>query len=101
MCRICSQIVDKEHFDIEEHIEKFNSVCKINTEKSLEKSFIKIKSKFIDIRYNFIYTDLYFKKHIREIILKNIDTSKYYKSFIIKQNMLEFNHRTMERIYVS
>ena len=78
MCRIYAQIVDEEHFDTEEHIEKFNSVCKINIEKSLEKSFIKIKYKFMDIRYNFIYTDLNFKKHIREIILKNIDTSKYY-----------------------
>ena len=28
MCRISAQIVDKEHFDIKEHIEKFNSVCK-------------------------------------------------------------------------
>ena len=74
MCRICSEIVDEEHFESEEHIEKFNSVYKINIEKSLEKSFIKIKCKFIDIRYNFIYTDLCFKKHIREIILKNIDT---------------------------
>ena len=68
MCRICVQIVDKEHFDTKEHNEKFNSGFKINIEKSLEKSLIKIKCKFIDIRYNFIYTDLYFKKHIREII---------------------------------
>ena len=57
MCRICAQIVDKEHFDTEEHIEKFNSVCKINIEKSLEESFIKTKCKFIDTRYNYIYTD--------------------------------------------
>ena len=101
ICRNCSEIVDEEHFESEEHIEKFNSVCKINIKKSVEKSFIKIKFKFIDIRYNFIYTDLYLKKHIRKIILKNIDTTKYYKSFIIKQNMLEFNHRTMEPMYVS
>ena len=59
MCRICAQIVDKEHFDTEEHIEKFNSVCKINIEKSLEVNFIKIKCKFIDTRYNYIYTDLF------------------------------------------
>ena len=61
MCRICSEIVNEEHFESEEHIEKLDSVYKINIEKSLEKSFIKIKCKFIDIRYNFIYTDLYFK----------------------------------------
>ena len=68
MCRICSEIVDKEHFDTKEHIEKFNSVCKIKIDKLLEESFITIKCKFIDNRYNYIYTDLYFKKHIREII---------------------------------
>ena len=101
MCRICSEIVNEEHFESEELIEKFISVCKINIEKSLEKSFIKIKCKFIDIRYNFIYTNLYLKKHIRGIILKNMDTSKYYKSYIIKQNMLEFNYRTMDPMYVS
>ena len=39
MCRICSEIVDKNHFFTEEHIEKFNSVCKIKIEESLEKSF--------------------------------------------------------------
>ena len=75
--------------------------AKINIDKSSEKSFIKIICKFIDIKYNFIYTDLYFKKHIREIISKNKDTSKYYKSFIIKQNMLQFNHGSMEPMYVS
>ena len=35
MCRICSEIVDKNHFETEEHIEKFNSVCKIEMDKSL------------------------------------------------------------------
>ena len=64
MCRICSEIVDKERFDTEEYINKFNSVCKIRIDKTLEKSFITIKCKFIDDRYNDIYTDLYFKKHI-------------------------------------
>ena len=41
MCRICSEIVDKEHFDTEEHINKFNTVCKIKIEKSLKDSFLK------------------------------------------------------------
>ena len=48
-----------------------------------------------------IYTDLYFKKYIREIILENIDTNKYYKSYIIKKNMLEFNHRRSDPMYIS
>ena len=70
MCRICSEIVDKNHFETEEHINKFNSVCKIKIDKSIEESLIKIKCKFIDDRYNYVYTDLYFKKYIREMILK-------------------------------
>ena len=101
MCRICSEIVDKEHFDTEEHINKFNSVCKIKIEKSLKDSFLKIKCKFIDTRYNYIYTDLYFKKYIKEIILKNIDINKFYKSFIVKKNILEFNHGEREPTYIS
>ena len=35
---------------------------------------------------------MYFKKHIKDIILKNIDDTKYYKSYIIKKNMLNFNY---------
>ena len=101
MCRICAQIVDKEHFDTEEHIEKFNSVCKIRIDKSLKDSFITIRCKFIDTRYNYIYTDLYFKKYIKEIILKNIDTNKYYKSYMIKKNMLEFNQGKRDPMYKS
>ena len=101
MCRICGQIVDKNHFDTEKHIEKFNSVCKIDIDKSLKDTFIKIKCKFNDIRYNYIYTDLYFKKHIKDIILKNINTNKYYKSYIIKKNMLEFNHGSNDPMYIS
>ena len=46
------------------------------------------------LKYNYIYTDLYFKKHIKDIILKNIDDTKYYKSYIIKKNMLNFNYKT-------
>ena len=99
--RICAQIVDKKHFDAKEHVELFDTDCKIRIEKSLEESFIKIKCKFINTRYNYIYTDLYFKKHIKELILKDIDTTTYYKSFIIKQNMLEFNHGRTEPMYIS
>ena len=101
MCRICSEIVDKEHFFTEEHIEKFNSACKIKIDKSLEESFITIKCKFIDTRYNYIYTDLYFKKHIKDIILKNINTNKFYKSYIHKKNILEFNQGKRDPMYIS
>ena len=63
MCRICAEIVNNEHFDTEEHIELFNTVCKIKIEKSFEESFIKLKCKFINTRYNYIYTDLYSKTY--------------------------------------
>ena len=101
MCRICSEIVDKDHFGTEEHIEKFNSACKIKIDKSLKDSFITIKCKFIDNRYNYIYTDLYFEKHIKDIILKNIHTNKYYKSYILKKNILEFNQGKRDPMYIS
>ena len=61
LCRICGEIVNKSHFDSEEHIKKFNSVCNIEIKKSFQKAFISIKFQFFDIRYNYIYTDLYFK----------------------------------------
>ena len=101
MCRICSEIVDKEHFFTEEHINKFNSACKIKIDKSLKESFITIKCKFIDTRYNYIYTDLYFKKHIKDIILKNVNSNKFYKSYIHKKNVLEFNQGKRDPMYIS
>ena len=85
LCRICGKIVSKSHFDSEEHIKKFNSVCDIEIKKSFQKAFISIKSQFFDTRYNYIYTDLYSKNHIKNIILKNIDDTKYYESYIIKK----------------
>ena len=85
LCRICGEIVSRSHFDSEDHIKKFNSVISIDINKSFENAFISIKCQFFDTRYNYIYTDLYFKKHIKDIILKNIDDTKYYKSYIIKK----------------
>ena len=94
LCRICQEIVSKLHFDSEEHIKKFNSVCDIEIKKSFKNAFISIKTQFFDTRYNYIYTDLYYKNHIKDIILKNIDDTKYHKSYIIKKNMLDFNNKT-------
>ena len=34
LCRICGEIVNKSHFDSEEHIKKFNIVCDIEIKKS-------------------------------------------------------------------
>ena len=88
LCRICQEIVNKSHFDSEEHINKFKSVISIDIRKSFENVFVSIKTQFFETKYNYIYTDLYFKKHI-----KNIDTTKYYKSYIIKKNMISFNYK--------
>ena len=49
LCRICGEIVNKSHFDSEEHIKKFNSVCSIDIKKSFKNAFISIKSQFYDI----------------------------------------------------
>ena len=91
LCQICQDIVSRSHFDSEEHINKFNSVISIDINKSFENSFISIKCQFFETRYNYIYTDLYFKKHIKDIILKNVNETTHYKSYIIKKNMLNFN----------
>ena len=88
LCRICQEIVNKSHFDSEEHINKFNSVISIDIRKSFENVFVSIKTQFFETKYNYIYTDLHFKKHVKNIILKNIDTTKYYKSYIIKKNII-------------
>ena len=91
LCRICQTIVKKDHFDSQEHITRFNTVVSIQVRKSFENSFISIKMQFTDNRYNYIYTDLYFKKHIKEIILKNVNDNVFYKSYIVKKNMISYN----------
>ena len=93
LCRICQEIVNKSHFDSEDQIKKFNSVISIDIKKSFINAFISIKSQLFETKYSYIYTDLYFKKHIKDIILKNIDDTKYYKSYIIKKNMILFNYK--------
>ena len=51
------------------------------------------------MRYDYIYSDLYFKKHIKELILKNIDVDKYHKSYIVKKLMLDFNNEIEKQYY--
>ena len=99
LCRICQEIVSRSHFDSEEHIRKFNSVCDIEINKSFKNAFITIKCQFFHTSYNYIYTDLYFKKHIKDIILKNVNDKKYYKSYIIKKNMFNFNYNAELHYY--
>ena len=77
LCRLCQTIVKKDHFDSQEHINKFNTVVSIEIKKSFENSFISIKIQFYETRYNRIYTDLYFKKYIRDLILKNVNDQTF------------------------
>ena len=46
---------DECHFDTQEHIDKFNNVCKIDIKKCFENVFLTINCKFLDMRYNYIY----------------------------------------------
>ena len=41
LCRICSEIVNKSHFDNKEHIKKFNSVCDIEMKNLFKKLLFK------------------------------------------------------------
>ena len=68
LCKICGEIVDKSHFDTQEHIDKFNDVCKIGIKKCFENVFLTINCKFLYMRYNYMYSDLYFKKYMKELI---------------------------------
>ena len=39
LCKICGQMVDKNYFDTQEHIDKFNDVCKIDIKNALKMYF--------------------------------------------------------------
>ena len=57
LCRICGEIVNKSHFDSEEHIRKFNSVCDIEIKNLFEKLLFQSNvNSMIDI---IIYTQIY------------------------------------------
>ena len=55
LCRVCGEIVSKSHFDSEEHIKNFSSVCDIEIKKSFKNAFISIKCQFFNTKYNYIY----------------------------------------------
>ena len=63
LCRIYGEILNKSHFDSEEHIKKFNSVCDIEIKESFQKAFISIKCQFYGIDI-IIYTQIYILKII-------------------------------------
>ena len=100
LCRLCQLIVNKDHFFTEEHIQKFHDNIQIDILKSFEYSLISIRCVFVETKYNYLYTDLYFKKHIKDLILKNVDDKKYYKSYILKKHMITFNNND-DHVYFS
>ena len=63
LCRICGKIVNKSHFDGEEHIKKFNSVCDIEIKNLFKKLLLQSKVNLLtpDI---IIYTQIYILKNI-------------------------------------
>ena len=99
LCRICHEIVSKDHFNSDEHIKTFNSVVSIDVKKSIENCFISIKTQFYNTTYNAIYTDFYFKKKMKDLVLENTDVNQFYKSYILKKNMISFNYRDDQVFY--
>ena len=99
LCRICHEIVSKDHFYSDEHIKTFNSVVSIDVKKSIRNCFISIKTQFYNTTYNAIYTDFYFKKKMKVLVLENTDVNKFYKSYILKKNMISFNYRDDQVFY--
>ena len=93
LCRLCENIVDKNHFFTDEHINRFNESIQIDILKSFEYSFISIRCVFVETKYNYLYTDLYFKKHIKDLILENVNDKKYYKSYILKKHLITCNNK--------
>ena len=47
LCRICGEIVNKSHFDSEEHIKKFNSVCDIEIKNLFKKLLFQSNVNFL------------------------------------------------------
>ena len=79
LCRICQDIVSRSHFDSEEHIKKFNTVCDIEIKKSFKGAFfINQKVNFYDTRYNYIYTQacIFKKTYKRYNIKKYLNDTK-------------------------
>ena len=63
LCRICSEIVNKSHFDSEEHIEKFNSVYDIDIKNFFKKLLFQSKVNLL-IQDIIIYIQIYILKNI-------------------------------------
>ena len=63
LCRICSKIVIKSHFDSEEHIKKFNSVCDIEIKNLFKKLLFQSKVNLLTLGI-IVYIQIYILKNI-------------------------------------
>ena len=62
LCRICGEIVNKSHFDSEEHIKKFNSVCDIEIKNLFKKLLFQSKVNLL-MQDIIIYIQIYILKN--------------------------------------
>ena len=56
LCRICHDIVKKEHSETQEHIDMFHTVVGIEVKKSFKNSFLSIKTQFTTTTYKKLTT---------------------------------------------
>ena len=63
LCRICGEIVNKSHFDSEEHIKKFNNVCDIEIKNLFKKLLFQSKVNLL-IQDIIIYIHIYILKNM-------------------------------------
>ena len=73
--------VNKSHFELKSHMDKFNEKIKI---KSIEDKFVDIIFDFKKLKNNHIYSDLHIKEIIKEKIKENQKDNKKYKCTILK-----------------
>ena len=63
LCRICGEIVNKSHFDSEEHIKKFTGVCDIEIKNLFKKLLFQSKVNLL-IQDIITYMQIYILKNI-------------------------------------
>ena len=77
LCRICHNIVTKEHFESQEHIDTFHTVVSIEVKRSFKNSFLSIKTQFTNTTYINNIEHLEKKQEYLKPQLINTNTSDY------------------------
>ena len=76
---VCNKYISKNHYFSKEHINNFENNITIKTKDSIKKKFIDLTFDFHIVNKNVFYKDLYFKDHLKKLIIKNCDNDKNYK----------------------